>query len=386
MSPRPHRLGILGSGQLGQLLASASRSTFSNVLVYHVSAQSSETLDWADKTFTSAEWNNPEKLEAMAKVCDVWALENEFIDPDLLQSLVSQYSLKIFPDLSSYRIMRDKILEKQAAQKAGLECVAYAPVQSLDDIQNFLSEKTSGEGILKLAQGGYDGYGNLAVSLESLKSIEMQKKCTEFFHKGLCLIEEKIPFLMEVAIMAARDSSQVISFPVAETVQENHICHYVLVPARLPENVLNTIQKWAKQLLTHLNAQGLFGLEFFVTQDYRILYNEAAPRPHNSGHYSIDGCNHSQFTILRDLLLNRPLQTPSLLTPVVGMLNLLGTQNGTANLQPRALFETDPAGALCLYQKKQSRVGRKMGHYNLKGHRSEIVLEQLTKLKQRYSL
>jgi 5-(carboxyamino)imidazole ribonucleotide synthase len=287
--------------------------------------------------------------------------------------------VRFIPDLNSYSLFQNKKFEKQAAQRAGLSTVPWISVNSLKEVNDFL--KVHKRLILKTSTGGYDGHGNLFVDQETSAS-DIEK----FLNRQDVLAEAFIDFKYEVAIVVARANEKTIHFPIAQTIQKNHICHFVIAPATLPAEVEDSIIKLAIKLVDSLNADGLFGIEFFVTHDHQVFYNESAPRPHNSAHFSIDACSYSQFEAIVNIALEKELQQPLLTTSVVGMLNLLGTHHGPAKLEPREEFEQFKNGHLCLYGKPWSRPGRKMGHFNLKGERASEILSQLQDLQIRYQL
>jgi 5-(carboxyamino)imidazole ribonucleotide synthase len=305
---------------------------------------------------------------AGGKAEDVLLLENEFVPPEWLRGPAC------YPTLSAYTIFRDKLLEKELAVRTGLRTPRFSAVSTVCEIRSFLAGTT---GVLKARTGGYDGYGNLTVDA----------KCTDttlnaFLARGPAIIEEKITFLTEVAVMVVRAANDVRTFPVAETLQQDHVCRQVLAPARLSPALQEKICRDARAIVEASGGEGLFGVEFFVSAEGTVLYNETAPRPHNSAHFTLDACEVSQFGALLQAALGLPLTEPVLKTPWVGMLNLLGTSGGDGELRPLAPFLK--AGALWMYGKKDSRPGRKMGHYTLCGTTPAEILGRLDLLQKEY--
>lgn len=368
-------LGILGGGQLGMFLALRARDRGLRVHLYIEGPGIHPASPYADQIIQGEGWSDQGNIKRLVDSSDVVLLENEFIPVELLQTLAPE---KFFPNLAAYGIFQDKFLEKEAARRARLPVVDFALVENLQGVQAKLADW--GQLVLKTCRGGYDGTGNLTVtpttSTETIKS---------FLAKGRCLAERWVTFSHEVAVMVARSETEEVVFPVAETIQEQHICHQVIAPARFSTELTNDIKAQALELIRHTGGIGLFGVEFFVTDNGELLYNETAPRPHNSAHFTIEGCSMSQFDAHIRVALGEALLNPELLSPSVGMLNLLGTAGGTNVLTPAQLFEAKQ-GHLWLYGKKESRPGRKMGHYTLLGETNHVVLSELTELQQRYCL
>lgn len=343
------KLGVLGGGQLGQLL-------FRQAQQWGVPVSMFEGSDWQDT----------QAIKKFISQVDVVLLENEFVPPAILRGA------NCFPTLASYEIFRDKLLEKELALKVGLETPRFSAVGSLEEVKQFL---LTGTGILKARTGGYDGYGNLTVNTST-----PEKAIQEFLARGPCIIEEQVSFAMEVAVLVARSADKSVTFPVAETLQENHICHSVVAPARLAPALLHKIAMQAQDLVAAADGVGIFGVEFFITHEFRVLYNETAPRPHNSAHFTLDACSSSQYALLVQIALGLPITTPHMTCPSVGMLNLLGTSAGTGELRPLEKFLS--RGSLWMYGKKESRPGRKMGHYTLSGNDPQEILEHFKTLKE----
>jgi 5-(carboxyamino)imidazole ribonucleotide synthase len=235
--------------------------------------------------------------------------------------------------------------------------------------------------MLKSLRGGYDGYGNFLLNSPD-KMADAKKFITL---RGSSIAQEFIDFDQEVAILLASDGSQTFSFPLVETIQEKNICHFVVTPPRLSHEIQQKVEHDARKIIQSLKAIGLFGLEFFI-KDGVVIFNEIAPRPHNSGHYSIEACDYSQFEALLNIIENKFTQAPAMKCTAVGMLNLLGTQNGAAHFKGDSRFNNLKNGTLHLYGKTFSRIGRKMGHFTLLGNSVEEILNELTELKQNYQI
>lgn len=368
-------LGILGGGQLGLFLALEAQKWKARVHLYIEKPGVHPAQEHAAKVFQGNGWNDSQVLGEFIDSCDLVLLENEFVPVELLSTFPPE---KFVPSLASYGIFQDKFQEKTLALRAAVPVADFARVESLTDVQTKLTEWN--KLVLKTCRGGYDGTGNLTVTLATAP-----EAIVSFLAKGPCLAERWVSFAHEVAVMVVRTETQEVVFPVAETIQHHHICHQVIAPARFSAELTQRIQAAALQIIRSAQGTGLFGVEFFVTQEGDLLYNECAPRPHNSAHFTMEGCTLSQFEAQVRVALKQSIPAPVLKSPSVGMLNLLGTLDGTNELTPLELFES-ARGHLWLYGKKESRPGRKMGHYTLLGESAKMVLDNLTHLQERYRL
>lgn len=372
-------LGILGGGQLGMLIALAAKKRGLKVHLYLDKEEHAPATPYAEKVFMGEGFSDATHLTEFVKSSDVVVLENEFVPAHILQSILATHPRRFVPDLRAYEIFQNKALEKLLAFNASLAVVPWKKVTSLKDISDML--QLHGRLVLKTCYGGYDGYGNMVVDA---RTSESQMK--SFLSRGNVLAEAFLDYKCELSVVIARGANACVAFPVAETIQQNQICHYVCSPARLSSEESELLQFQAKSLIEASGGVGLFGVEFFQTHDGRFIYNETAPRPHNSAHFTLTGCNVSQFDSLIELALDESLTVPQLVTPAIGMLNLLGTRHGPPHLEPLEDFTAHKSGELCLYGKPWSRPGRKMGHFNLPGERIDVILSQLEELKLRYQL
>jgi len=372
-------LGILGSGQLARMTALAASNLGIETRIYCPESKTSPAEQVASQTFKGS-LRDEESILSFCEFCTVVTLENEFIDPNILELIERKFPNKLFPSSSTFKKIGDKFSEKENFEKAGIKVVPYKKVHSADDLISF-TEKYGFPVVLKSAKGGYDGYGNMTIKDVSQVPIALSKL------KGELLVEAFIPYEKEIAIMVARNQSgAMVFYPIAHTEQENHICHFVTVPAELSKNIEEEIKDEAKKAMLAIDAVGIYAFEFFLTKNNELYLNESAPRPHNSGHYSIEGCETSQFENHVRSIFNLLLGSTAMKSPFVIMLNLLGTMNGPANLIPVDDFLSIERGHLHLYGKKESRVGRKMGHYTLLGEDKKKMKEVLQKLKEGYQL
>ncbi len=373
-------LGILGSGQLSRMTALAAHDLGikTHVLCNEAADTTSPASAVANFT-TKSDFNNIDKILAFADQCDYITLENEFIDQSILEAIEQRKPNKLYPSAETFKLIGDKITEKNTFSNAGIAVCPYQEVTTKSDVIAFIN--TYGlPVVMKSAKGGYDGYGNVTIKSEEMIDEALQKL------KGRKLVEAFVPYKKEIAIMAARNDSGTVYYPIAETVQENHICHYVTIPADISTNVENKIKAFTDLALTAINARGLYAFEFFLTDDDQVYLNESAPRPHNSGHYSMNACVTSQFHNHVRSVMGLPLGETTLTSKYAVMLNLLGTKNQISQLEPIAEFLKVKNGHLHLYGKSQSKPGRKMGHFTVCGNNKDEIFSQVKYLKGIYSL
>lgn len=372
-------LGILGSGQLARMTALAASELGITTTIFCSESETSPAEHVAKKTF-KGQLTDKNDILKFAEQCDFITLENEFIDQDILNAIDLKFPNRLFPSSKTFQLIGDKISEKNSFLKAGIKVSPFSPVKNKSEI--ILFAKTHGYPlVLKTSKGGYDGYGNFTIKNENEIESALKKL------KGELLVEAFIPYEKELAVMVARNrSGEIKIYPIAHTIQENHICHFVSVPADISPLIKNDINENAKKAMLAIDAVGIFAFEFFLTKNNELYLNESAPRPHNSGHYTIEGVITSQFHNHVRSVLNLPLGETKLRTPHVLMLNLLGTKNAPAELENASDFLKIPDGHLHLYGKKLSKPGRKMGHFTLLGNNPKEMQKILDKLKSEYRL
>lgn len=367
-------LGVYGDGQLARLLALSALPQQISLLIYTLKASDSPCRDLC-ALYEGKSWTDQKSFSEFADQCETIVLENEFAPAEYLLK-AEKDGQRIFPAAESFEKVSNKLKQVQLAQSLGMNIPKFSVIEhssQLDQLQLPV--------MLKSLSGGYDGYGNF-----TFKTQDQFHKAKEFIStRGPALAQEFLNFDQEVAVIIAGDGENYFSFPVVETIQEKNICHFVLTPPRLSESVQYKIKEQASKLIKAIGGVGVYGVEFFITGE-EVVFNEIAPRTHNSGHYSIEACDYSQFDALIKLILGQKLTAPQMTSPAVGMLNLLGTQNGKAHFEGDPEFTNNPQGFLHLYGKEDSRIGRKMGHYTLLGDNQEMILNKLEYLKNRYSL
>lgn len=355
------RIGIFGGGQLAQMLTQAAISLGLETAIFE------RVPDSPAGRLTRHEvvgaWDDPAALARFAEQCDLVTLENEFVDAQILAQLEAR-NLAVFPTSATLGMIQDKLTQKQRLAAAGLAVPAFravaAPAEAL-----VAGAQLGWPLVLKARRNGYDGYGNATVRAPEELAVAWQRLAAR---GSPLLVEAWVPFTRELAVMVARGRDGATrAYPVAETVQREHICHIVRAPAPIPPAEAAAATALAISAVAAVGGVGIFGVELFALPDGRVLVNELAPRPHNSGHYTIEGCATSQFENHLRAVLGWPLGATTLRAPAAVMINLLGRRAGpiAADAPRPALAVAD--AHLHLYGKRESRPGRKLGHVTALG-------------------
>ncbi|PLS09735.1 5-(carboxyamino)imidazole ribonucleotide synthase [Neobacillus cucumis] len=358
-------IGIIGGGQLGRMMALAAKAQGFRIAVLEPTPDS-PCGQVADVEVIGA-YDDREAISRLAEVSDVITYEFENIDADTLSWICEQAYVPQGPKLLT--ITQDRIKEKAAIQQAGVEVAPYAVISSRQDL--FLKIDEIGyPAVLKTSRGGYDGKGQLVIRKE--QDLEVAQPLLEH---GDCVLEKWIPFEKEISVIVTRSlDGETAIFPVAENIHKENILHKTIVPARISETTkADAIQK-AKKIADSLQLVGTLAVEMFVNNNGTIFINELAPRPHNSGHYTIEACETSQFEQHVRAICNWPLGRTELLKPAV-MVNLLGEH--LENLLEE--IPTLDNWKIHLYGKKEAKVKRKMGHVTILRENVEIALKEIDK-------
>lgn len=358
------RLGFLGAGQLARMSALEAAKLGISIRSFS-DRKELEPLEQLTPFHFKGSFSSADDLIAFANECDVITLENEFIDSSLLQKMVDETGVKLYPSVQSFAAIENKYIEKKTFSEAGIPVCPFRLIEQAKQDLSAFGEEFGWPYLLKSSKGGYDGYGNKTVNTleEALEAFESLGGSA-----GRDILAEAfVPFELELAVTVARNRQGVEVYPCVHSIQEDHICKKVICPAPVAEETQKMAQDYAVSAMEAIDAIGVFSFEFFLTKDGQVLLNESAPRPHNSAHYTIEACTTSQFENHVRAVLDLPLGSASLRRPAAVMINLLGTQNGSATLEgaEQAIAESD--GHLHIYGKSGSKIGRKMGHYTLLG-------------------
>ncbi len=370
------RLGFLGAGQLARMSGLQAFRYGIQIGVFSDRPEN-EPVQFMTPFSNTGSFGSVEDMVAFAKTCNVLTLENEFIDSEVLQEVQEQSRVPIYPSPKSFSLIENKLIEKQTFQDAGIPVTPYVLVKNEQDLKAF-GDKHGWPYMLKSSKGGYDGYGNeTAKDFESAKSGFSKLGGTEGHE---IIAEGFVDFTHELAVQVARNETGHVVYPCCETVQEDHICVAVKSPAPVDSGIRKKAQELALRATEAIDGKGIFAYEFFLKADGTLLLNESAPRPHNSGHYTIEGCVTSQFENHVRAVLGLPLGSTELRAPAVAMINLLGTHERSAHIDHafEALAASD--GHLHVYGKLHSRPGRKLAHYTLLGDNLEATYRKAQQL------
>jgi 5-(carboxyamino)imidazole ribonucleotide synthase len=352
-------LGVLGGGQLGRMFCVAARTMGYRIAVLDPDP-GSPAGHLADHHI-QADYSDSAALDRLAALCSVITTEFENVPAQSLRHLAAKCA--VFPAPEALEIAQNRNREKQYALEAGLLPVPNFALHNESELQTALAE-IGLPAILKSASLGYDGKGQVVVNSEA----ELR---TAWHSMGEveCVLEKKIDLALEVSAIVARNAKGAVCFPVAENQHRNGVLHISIVPARAADSISAQARAQALQLAEALGYTGVLAVEFFVANDGTLYFNEMAPRPHNSGHYTKDACVTSQFEQQVRMICGLPPGDVRLLSPVV-MVNMLGD-----------LWEPDwnmildrPEVKLHLYGKQHARPGRKMGHFNVLSENIETAL------------
>ncbi len=371
-------IGFLGAGQLARMSANQAFRFGMQVAVFSDRPED-EPVQFMTPHSYSGSFDDVESMIEFAEFCDVITLENEFIDSDILKELVQRTGTPLWPSPESFALIENKLIEKKTFEAAGIPVTPYEVVRDAKDLEAF-GEQHGWPYLLKSSKGGYDGYGNKTVR-------NLEEAVHAFRELGgedgrEILAEGFVEFTHELAVQVARNETGHVVYPCCETVQENHICVAVKTPAPISEDVRRRAEELALKATEAIDGKGIFAYEFFLTTDGDVLLNESAPRPHNSGHYSIEGCVTSQFENHVRAVCGLPLGEPALRKPAAVMINLLGTDLRDAVIENAEQAVAEPDGHLHSYGKLQSKPGRKMAHYTLLGDALEETYKKAVRLTE----
>lgn len=366
------RVGIIGGGQLAWMMAEAAQKLGIDLIV--------QTPHPTDPAVTIARESifapvaDAEATAALAQRCDVITFENEFVDLPKLNRL-AQEGVIFRPGLNCLTPLLDKYHQRCFLRHRDLPTPDFSllPTSPYPLIPNRLPC------VLKTRRLGYDGYGTFIVKTED--------QFEELIYKipvDALMLEEFVPFTRELAVMAARSlSGEVVVYPIVETQQENQVCRRVFVPTDLLPRVEQQVHAIAQTILESLQYVGILGIELFLTADDRVLVNEIAPRTHNSGHYTLDACEVSQFEQQLRAVCGLPLGSPALNCAGAVMVNLLGFESSSGDYaQQRQQLAAIPNAQVHWYGKTESRPGRKLGHVTVRLFQEENLAETSIALAQ----
>lgn len=356
-------IGIIGGGQLGQMMALDAKQTGMKVIVLDPTP-ACPAGQVADAQIV-APYADVKAIEELARRSDVLTYEFENVDLKALEDVAD----KVYVPQGTHLLYttKNRIREKTFLRDAGLKTAPFMAVKDMADLKKAV-ERIGYPSVLKTCEGGYDGHGQ-----EVLHSADDLTKCAGILSTKDAILEGWVPFKLECSVMVARnENGEVTVFPVSENIHHDEILHLSIVPARISPELQEKAKQMAVKIAHAIDLRGILGVEMFVTADGQIYINELAPRPHNSGHYSIEACNFSQFAIHNRAICNWPLPKVDLLKPVV-MVNVLGQHVAGVRQQ----IAKRPDWHFHDYGKAEIRHNRKMGHVTILTDDVDATLEEI---------
>jgi 5-(carboxyamino)imidazole ribonucleotide synthase len=371
-------IGIVGGGQLGRMFALEARRMGYRVLVLDPAADA-PAAQVADGHVRALLQDRSAGID-LARRCDVVTLEWENVDVGNLRAMEAFAPVRPSPEVME--VAQHRVREKDAARRLGVATAEYRAVDGPEALEAALREIGT-PAVLKTARMGYDGKGQ-AVIREPADADAAYRSVAA--RGDELILEALVPFVAEVSVVCARGASgETACFPAAENEHRGGILHLSVVPARVSDAVAREAARIAETLAAGLGVVGLLAVEMFVEAGGRVLMNEIAPRPHNSGHYTWEACAVSQFEQQLRAVCGLPLGSPALHRPAA-MVNLMGEAIGTGRGRAgNAAALAEPMTALHLYGKDEARPGRKMGHVTALGDTPDEAAARVLRAAERIS-
>lgn len=360
-------IGIIGGGQLGQMMALGAKETGMRVIILDPTPNC-PAGQVADEQII-APYSDRGAIEKLAQMADVLTYEFENVDLKALQSVSDKVYIPQGTNL--LYTTKNRLREKTFLREAGLKTAPFKPVNNQEGLRDAIAE-IGYPCVLKTNEGGYDGHGQVV-----LKTEEDLSEALELADKRECILEGWVPFDLECSVMVGRnENGKVTVFPVAENIHHDEILYLSIVPARISTSLQEKAKSMAVQIAEAINLHGILGVEMFVAHSGEIYINELAPRPHNSGHYTIEACNFSQFAVHNRAICNWPLPKINLLSSVV-MVNVLGQHVQGVRDQ----IKVKPNWHFHDYGKAEVRHNRKMGHITILTNNVDKTLKEIADTK-----
>ncbi len=356
------RVGVIGGGQLARMMIPAAVELGIELRVLAEAEGSSARL----AATAVGDYTDAGTVLAFAREVDVVTFDHEHVPQEVLAALIEE-GIAVRPGPHALRFAQDKLAMRERLTELGVPVPLWARAASVDDVAAFLAD-AGGRAVAKTPRGGYDGKG--------VRVISSPDEAADWLAAGPVLLEELVGFRRELAqLVARRPSGELVAWPVVETVQRGGVCAEVFAPAPgATARVEEIAEQIARTVAEGLDVSGVLAVELFETDDERVLVNELAMRPHNSGHWTQDGAVTSQFEQHLRAVLDLPLGDPAPRAEVSVMVNILGgpADGDLLGRLPGAL--ADQPGAKVHTYGKQPRPGRKVGHVNASGSELEDVL------------
>ena len=365
-------LGVVGGGQLARMLGEAAAPLGVEVVVSDPTPDCPAAPVVRDQVV--GDFDDRAAVRELAERADVLTFEIELADPDEMAAVSEATGTPVHPDPDTLRTIQDKLVQNRALADAGVPVPAFRGVDTAAELRA-VGEELGWPLMLKAREGGYDGRGNFPV--EGPDDAE-----DAIAETGPALAEELVDFERELAVIGVKSEDEVRAFPVTETVHEEEILRELVTPARTDPAVHERAREAAFEVLEMLDGRGVYGIELFELADGGILVNEIAPRPHNSGHWTIEGARASQFEQHVRSVLGWPLSAAERRAPSVTT-NILGDvgEPEPADLSGVEAVLEEPSASLHWYGKREVRPLRKMGHVTLTDADATTLLERARDLR-----
>jgi 5-(carboxyamino)imidazole ribonucleotide synthase len=366
-------VGVVGGGQLGRMLGEAASPLGIDLVVSDPTPDAPASPVVRDQVV--GDFDDPETLFELGERADYLTFEIELADPDVLETVESETGTPVHPRPETLRTIQDKLVQKRRLSGAGIPVPAFEAVDSSEELRDALDD-LGYPAMLKAREGGYDGRGNVLV--DGPDDVEEAFEAIQ----GPAMVEEFVDYDRELAVIGCKGDGETDTFPVTETIHEEEILRETVSPARTDEDTRERAREVATEILEEMAGRGVYGIELFETADGEILLNEIAPRPHNSGHWTIEGCHTSQFEQHLRAVTGLPLGATGRREPTA-LSNVLGD---VAGRQDAALYGVEDALdtdtiSLHWYGKREVYNLRKMGHITSTGESAESVLSLVREVR-----
>jgi 5-(carboxyamino)imidazole ribonucleotide synthase len=366
-------VGVVGGGQLGRMLGEAASPLGIDLVVSDPTPDAPASPVVRDQVV--GDFDDPETLFELGERADYLTFEIELADPDVLETVESETGTPVHPRPETLRTIQDKLVQKRRLSGAGIPVPAFEAVDSSEELRDALDD-LGYPAMLKAREGGYDGRGNVLV--DGPDDVEEAFEAIQ----GPAMVEEFVDYDRELAVIGCKGDGETDTFPVTETIHEEEILRETVSPARTDEDRRERAREVATEILEEMAGRGVYGIELFETADGEILLNEIAPRPHNSGHWTIEGSHTSQFEQHLRAVTGLPLGATGRREPTA-LSNVLGD---VAGRQDAALYGVEDALdtdtiSLHWYGKREVYNLRKMGHITSTGESAESVLSLVREVR-----
>lgn len=354
----PANIGIVGGGQLGRMMSLEAKKMGYGVIVLDPKPNS-PAGQVSDEQIV-AEFSDVVALRELAEKTDVMTYEFEHIDADVL-GVLEKEGYSIYPSADTLRKINNKYLQKSMLRNSGISVPDLYSIDSLAGLKEVFS-KLGGKIVLKTCSGGYDGKGSVAIT-----DIDKLEETYEQLCNHELMAEEFVEYVKEVSIIIAKNHEGISLYPIAENVHRDSILINSIIPADITEKAEGEIRRVAEKVAELIDDFGVFCIEMFIDSDSNVLVNEIAPRPHNSGHYTIEGCITSQFEQIIRIIAGMPLGSTRLISPC-SMYNILGSDDveGAYCVEGVDLVLNIEDCHLHLYGKSETKHLKKIGHITAK--------------------